>query len=83
MRKGGATSLRTSVPVTVTAISNGDNNAGDGGHDDAGEGSHDDAGEGSHDSVASCSDKSSYSEMSARSNGSRSVSPASPHTRAT
>jgi hypothetical protein len=75
MRKGGATSLRTSVPVTMTAISNGDNNAGDGGHDDAGEGSHD--------SVASCSDKSSYSEMSARSNGSRSVSPASSNTRAT
>ena len=65
------------MEVTATAISNGDDDAN---HDDA---DHDDAGDGSHDDVASCRDRSSYSGMSAHSNGSRSAFPASPNTRAT
>ena len=84
MGKGGATSLHTSVHVTVTAISNGDGDAGhgDAGHDDAGDDTGDDTDDGGHNG-ASCSDRNSYSEMRARSNGSRSASPASPNTQAT
>jgi hypothetical protein len=69
------------VNVTATSISNGDDDADhdDADHDDAG----DDTGDGSHDNMASCSDRSSYSEMSAHSNDSRSASPASPNTQAT
>lgn len=57
MGKGGATSLHTSVHVAVTAISNGDGDAGhgDADHGDAGD---DDTDDGGHNG-ASCSDRNS------------------------
>ena len=67
---------------TAIAISDGDDDADrdDADRDDAGD---DDVGDGGYDNAASCRDRSSYSEMRARSNGSCSAFLALPNTRAT